>query len=69
MHNFDKAKILQDRHIKIIIEWGGVKDIFTSMSAMSLPGVVSFLDIISLDDEKEINDGLTHLIQNEDEQQ
>lgn len=64
LHNFDKAKLLQDRHIKIVIEWGGT-DLFTNASDMSLEGVVEFLRIFSLDDKVMINELLSLLIQDE----
>lgn len=64
MHNYDKAKILQNKHINIVIEWGGT-DIFTDISNMSLDGVVEFLRIMSLNDNEEINSALTNLIKKE----
>lgn len=64
MHNFDKAKILKDNHINITIEWGGT-DLFTNASDMSMEGVVEFLRIMSLDDEKMIDPLLKGLINDE----
>ena len=64
LHNFDKAKLLEDRHIKIVIEWGGT-DLFSNVSDMSISGVVEFLRIMSLDDKKMIDPLLTALIQEE----
>jgi len=64
MHNFDKAKILKDRHIKIVIEWGGT-DMFSNVSDISLEGVVEFIKILSLNDNTKINNSLTKLIENE----
>ena len=64
MHNFDKAKILKERHINITIEWGGT-DMFTNISSMSLEGVVEFLRIMSLDDPKKIEPLLSYLIEQE----
>jgi hypothetical protein len=68
MHNFDKAKILQDRHIFITIEWGGT-EYFSHCSDMSIEGVVELLDILKETDAKTINNRLTSLIQKEDEKQ
>lgn len=64
MHYYDKAKMLKDRHIDIVIEWGGT-DMFSNVSAMSLGGVVEFLKIMSGNDKEKINDALTKLIQKE----
>ena len=64
LHNFDKAKLLKDRHIKINIEWGGT-EYFTNISEMSIEGVVEFLRIMSLDDKQMINELLTILIDSE----
>ena len=64
MHNFDKAKLLKDRHINISIEWGGT-DLFTDVSNMSIEGVVKFLEIMERNDEREINSYLDVLIQSE----
>ena len=64
MHNYDKAKILEKRHIKIAIEWGGT-DLFTNISNMSNDGVVEFLRIMSLNDPAMIDGLLTALIQEE----
>ena len=68
MHNYDKAKILKDRHIRIVIEWGGT-DLFTNMSDMTIEGVGELLDILILDNESEINSRLTLLVKKEDERQ
>ena len=61
MNSYEKAKILKDRHIEVIIEWGGT-DLFTQASNISLEGVVEFLEIMKLDSKKEINKLLTDLI-------
>lgn len=68
MHNFEKAKILKDRHVKITIEWGGT-DLFTHCSDMSLEGVVEFLDILKLDNAYEVNRRLTDLIKKENDKE
>lgn len=67
MHNFEKAKILKNRHVQIVIEWGGVKNMFSHCSNMSIEGVVDFLGIMQLDNEDKINEKLTALIQSEND--
>lgn len=64
LHNFEKAKILKERHVNISIEWGGTEH-FTDISNMSLEGVVRFLEIMQMDTEKDINSYLDVLIQTE----
>ena len=66
MTNKEKAKLLKNRHLWIVIEWGGVKDMFSNMSNMSINGTAEFLEIMSLNDEKEINNRLTSLVLKEE---
>ena len=69
MNNKEKAQLLYDRHIKVIIEWGGT-DFFTNCSDMSIDGVEKLLDIMEnrFDDEN-INNEITNLIKEENEKQ
>ena len=68
MTNKDKSKLLYDRHIKFVIEWGGT-DLFTNASDMSIEGMTELLDILKLKTETEINDKLTALVQKEHDKQ
>ena len=65
MTNKQKAELLNKRHLKIVIEWGGVEDMFLDCSDMSLDGSSEFLEILQLDDFEEINDRITILVQKE----
>lgn len=65
----NKAQLLKKRHISIVIEWGGVENMFINCSDMSEEGVIEFLEIMNLNSEKEINERLTKLISDEDAKQ
>ena len=67
MNNYEKSKLLKDRHIKINIEWGGTEH-FTHVSDMSFEGVAEFIRIMNLDNEVMMQSLLTALIQNEYEE-
>jgi hypothetical protein len=69
MTNKEKAQLLLDRHLKLIIEWGGVSDMFTNCSDMTIEGVAELLDILQLNDKEEINSRLSILIEKENERQ
>jgi hypothetical protein len=68
MTNKEKAELLYNRHLKFVIEWGGT-NLFTNASDMSVEGVASLLDIMTLDNREEINQKLTKLVQNEYERE
>ena len=55
MTNKEKATLFKNRHLSIIIEWGGVENMFTNCSDISEEGIVEFLEIMDLDNEKEVN--------------
>ncbi len=61
MTNKERAKLLFDRHLKFIIEWGGTDD-FTNCSDMSIEGMAELLKIMRLTDKKEINKRLDKLV-------
>ena len=69
MNYKDKAKLLRDRHLQIAIEWGRVKNMFSNMSDMSNAGVAEFLEILNGNNEDEIQNKLTVLIQKEHDKQ
>lgn len=69
MTNKEKVKLLYDRHLKFIIEWGGVSDMFTNCSDMTINGMTELLEILQLNDKNEINNRLNILIEKENEQQ
>ena len=68
MKNIDKANLLEKRHIKVLIEWGGT-DLFINCSDMTTDGVTELLDILQLNKRDEINQKITDLVQKEHERQ
>lgn len=65
MHDYDKAKIIRDKHIAVHIEWGGVDGMFTHASDLSMEGLVDFVRILQYNDEREIRNYLEVLIDKE----
>ena len=62
----DKAKILYDRHIKIIIEWGGT-EFFTDFSNMSIEGMIKTLMLVKREDNIDnFNKILSEIVAEED---
>ena len=62
----DKAKILYDRHVKVIIEWGGT-DLFTNCSDMSIEGMIKLFMLIKKENNiKNFNKILTEIVAEED---
>jgi len=69
MTYLEKAKLIKKRHLSVIIEWGGVPDMFINCSDMSEEGLVEFFEVMNLNNKEEINKRLTNLISKENDKQ
>jgi hypothetical protein len=67
MKTKDKIELLYKRHIKIVIEWGGVKNMFSSCSDMSVEGATKLLKALNGKDKKIIQKKITKIVFEENE--
>lgn len=65
MKNKDKVDLLYDRHIKILIEWGGIPGMCENVSTMSREGATELLDLLRSNDKDKINKVLTDIVTKE----
>ena len=66
MKTKEKIELLYKRHIKIVIEWGGVENMFSSCSDMSVDGATKLLKALNGKDKNVINKKITEIVRDED---
>ncbi len=64
----DKVHILYDRHLRVSIEWGGVPDMFSSMSDLDEDlAVLLLFGLKSQMSKKGFNELITNIVQQQHE--